>query len=104
MDDSGYLHGWLDKNSDGWQAMLAFYDILEEPWYSLSYGEEPEYVGDIRVDPCYSSYCGEEPEYVGEIHIRLLSETTIETQIKFSDDDEWQPPVVLTLQHHDASS
>ena len=27
VDDSGYLHGWLDRNSDGWQARLAFYDI-----------------------------------------------------------------------------
>ena len=40
----------------------------------------------------------------GDIHVRLLSETAIETQIKFSDDDEWQPPVVLTLQHRDGSS
>ena len=64
MDDSGYLHGCLDRNSDGWQARLAFYDM----------------------------------------DVRLLSETAIETQIKFSDDDEWQPPVVLTLQHRDASS
>ena len=55
-------------------------------------------------DPCYSSSCGEEPEYVGDIHVRLLSETAIETQIKFDDDDEWQPPVVLTLQHRDGSS
>ena len=84
VHDPGYLHGWLDRNSDGWQARLAFYDMDEEPWYSPS--------------------CGEEPEYVGDIHVRLLSETAIETQIKFSDDDEWQPPVVLTLQHRDASS
>ena len=68
----------------GWQARLAFYDIDEEPWYSPS--------------------CGEESEYVGNIHVRLLSETAIETQIKFSDDDEWQPPVVLTFQLRDASS
>ena len=66
VGDSGYLHGWLDRNSDGWQARLAFYDMDEEPWYSPS--------------------CGEEPEYVGDIHVRLLSETAIETQIKFSDD------------------
>ena len=26
MDDSGYLHGWLDRTSDGWQARLALYD------------------------------------------------------------------------------
>ena len=84
VDDSGYLHGWLDRNRDGWQARLSFYDMDEEPWYSLS--------------------CGKEPEYVGDIHLRLLSETVIETQIKFSDDDEWQPPVVLPLQHRDASS
>ena len=38
------------------------------------------------------------------VHVRLLSETAIETQIKFSDDDEWQPPVVLNLQHRDVSS
>ena len=44
VDDSGYLHGWLDRNSDGWQARLAFYDMDEEPWYSPSCGEEPEYV------------------------------------------------------------
>ena len=25
-------------------------------------------------------------------------------RIKFSDDDDWQPPVVFTLQHRDASS
>ena len=43
-------------------------------------------------------------DYVGDIHVRVLSETAIETQIKFSDDDEWQPPVVLTLLHRDASS
>ena len=49
----------------------------------------------------YSPSCAEEPEYVGDIHVRLLSETAIETQIKFSDDDEWQPPVVLTLQHRE---
>ena len=60
----------------------------EEPWYSPSCGEEPEYVGDIQ----------------GDVHVRLLSETAIETQIKFSDDDEWQPPVVLALQHRDGSS
>ena len=84
VDDSGYLHGWLVRSSDGWQARLAFYDMDEEPWYSPS--------------------CGEEPEYVGDIHVRLLSETAIETQIRFSDDDEWQPPVVLILQHRDASS
>ena len=72
VDDSGYLHGWLDRNSDGWQAMLAFYDM--------------------------------DLEYVGNIHARLLSETAIETQIKFSDDGEWQPPVVLTSQHRDASN
>ena len=84
VDDSGYLHGWLDRNRDGWQARLALHDMDE--------------------DPCYSSSCGEEPEYVGDIHVRLLSETTIETQIKFDDDGEWQPPVVLTLQHRDSSS
>ena len=84
VDDSGYLHGWLDRNRDGWQARLAFHDMDE--------------------DPCYSSSCGEEPEYVGDIHVRLLSETAVETQIKFSDDDEWQPPVVLTLQHRDGSN
>ena len=27
VDDSRYLHGWLDRSIDGWQAMLAFYDI-----------------------------------------------------------------------------
>ena len=84
VDDSGYLHGWLDRNRDGWQARMGFHDMDEEPWYSPS--------------------CGEEPEYVGDIHVRLLSETAIETQIKFSDDDEWQPPVTLTLQHRDGSS
>ena len=81
MDDSGYLHGWLDRHGDGWQARLIFYDIDENPWYSHSGGEEPEYVGDI--------------------HVCLLSEKTIETQIKYSDDNEWQPPV---LQHRDASN
>ena len=84
VDDSGYLHGWLDRNRDGWQARLAFYDMDEEPLYSPS--------------------CGREPEYVGDIHVRLFSETAIETQIKFSDDDEWQPPVVQTLQYRDGSS
>ena len=63
VDDSGYLHGWLDRTSDGWQAKLACYDMDEEPWHSPS--------------------CGEEPEYVGDIHVRLVSETAIETQIKF---------------------
>ena len=86
MDDSGYLQGWLDRYSDGWQARLVFYDIYEEPWYSPSFGEEPEYMGNI--------------------HVRLVSETAIETQIKFFffDDTEWQPPVVLTHQHREASS
>ena len=41
VDDSGYLHGWLDGNMDGWQARLAYYDMDEEPWYSSSCGEEP---------------------------------------------------------------
>ena len=59
VDDSGYVHGWLDRNSNGWQARLAFYDMDEEPWYPPS--------------------CGEEPEFVGDIHVRLLSETAIET-------------------------
>ena len=68
-----------ESSMDGWQARLAFHDMDE--------------------DPCYSSSCGEEPEYAGDIHVRLLSETAIETQIKFSDDDDWQPPVVLTLQY-----
>ena len=82
VDDSRYLHGWLDRRGDGWQARLIFYDMDENYWYSDSGGEVPEYVGDIRV-------C-------------LLSGKTIETQIKFSDDDnEWQPPV---LQHRDASN
>ena len=58
VDDSGYLHGWLDRNWDGWQARLAFYDMDEEPWYSPS--------------------CEEEPEYVGDVHVRLLSEMAIE--------------------------
>ena len=84
VDDSGYLHGWLDRNRDGWQARLAFDDMDE--------------------NPCCSSSCDEEREYVGDIHVRLLSETAIDTQIKFDDDDEWQPPVVLTLQHRDGSS
>ena len=77
VDDSGYLHGWLDRHGNGWQARLIFYDTDEEPWYSQS--------------------CGEEPEYMGDIHVRLLSETKIETQIKFSDEAEWLPPVVLIL-------
>ena len=65
-----------DRNRDGWQARLAFYDMDEEPWYSPS--------------------CGKEPEDMEDIHVRL-SETKIETQIKFSDEAEWQPPVVLIL-------
>ena len=77
LDDSGYLHGW-------WQARLIFFDMDEKPWYSNSGGEEPEYVRDI--------------------HVRLLSKTMIETQIKFSDDNEWQPPVIFTLQHRDTSN
>ena len=81
VNDTGYLHGWLDRHGDGWQARLVFYDMDENPWYSHSGGEKPEYVGDI--------------------HVCLLSEKTIETQIKFSDDNEWQPPV---LQHRDASN
>ena len=38
---------------------------------------------------------------MGDIRVRLLSGKTIETQIGFSDDNEWQPPV---LQHRDASN
>ena len=30
VDDSGYLHGWLDRNRDGWQARLIFCDVDEE--------------------------------------------------------------------------
>ena len=52
VDDSGYLHGWLDRNFRGWQARLAFYDIAEEPWYSTSCGEESEYVGTYTSDCC----------------------------------------------------
>ena len=81
VDDSRYLHGWLDRHGDDWQARLIFYDMDENPWYSHS-GEE-------------------ELEYVGDIHVCLLSEKTIETQIKFSDYNEWQPPV---LHHRDASN
>ena len=81
VNDSGYLHGWLDRHGDVWQARLIFHDMDEDPWYSHSGGEEPEYVGDI--------------------HVCLFSEKTIETQIKFSDDNECQPPV---LQHRDASN
>ena len=81
VDDSGYLHGWLNRHGDDKQARLIFNDMDEEPWYSHSGGEESEYVGDIYV-------C-------------LLSETTIETQIKFSDDNEWQQPV---LRHRNASN
>ena len=80
VDDSGYLHGWLNRHGDGWQARLIFFDMDEKPWYSHSGGEEPEYVG---------------------TYMCLLSETTIEAQIKFSDDNEWQQPV---LQHCDASN
>ena len=36
VDDSGYLHGWLDRHGDGWQARLIFYDMDEDPWYSHS--------------------------------------------------------------------
>ena len=36
MDDSGYLHGWLDRHGDGWQAKLIFYDMDEEPWCAHS--------------------------------------------------------------------
>ena len=81
VNDTGYLHGWLVRHGDGWQARLIFHDMDENPWYSHSVGEKPEYVGDI--------------------HVCLLSEKTIETQIKFSDDNEWQSPV---LQHRDASN
>ena len=72
VDDSGYLHGWLDRHGCMvWQARLIFYDMDENPWYSHSGGEEPEYVGDIHV---------------------CLSEKTIETQMKFTDDNEWHSP------------
>ena len=77
VDDSRYLHGWLDRHGDGWQARLIFYDMDENPWYSHS-GEE-------------------ELEYVGDKHVCLLSEKTIETQIKFSDYNEWQPQSFNTV-------
>ena len=51
----------------------------------------------VDEDPWYSSSCGKEPEFMGVIHVRLLSETKIETQVKFSDETKWQPPVVLIL-------
>ena len=28
-NDSGYLHGWLDRRGDGWQARLIFNDMDE---------------------------------------------------------------------------
>ena len=52
VDDSGYLHGRLGRNRDGWQARLSFYDMDEEHWYSPSCGEEPEYVGIYKFVCC----------------------------------------------------
>ena len=52
VDDSEYLHGWLNRHGDGWQARLISYDTDEEPWYSHSGGEEPEYVGGTYMFVC----------------------------------------------------
>ena len=49
VDDSEYLHDWLDRQGDDWQARLIFYDMDEDPWYTHSGGEESEYVGNIHV-------------------------------------------------------
>ena len=84
VDDSRYLHGWLDRSIVVWQAMLFLFNIYEEPWYSF--------------------FCGEEPKYMGDIRVRLFSKTKMKTQFKFSDEDEGQPPVVFILKDRDASS
>ena len=52
VDESGYLHGLLDRNRDGWQAKLAFHDMDEDPCNSSSCGEEPEYVGTYTFVCC----------------------------------------------------
>ena len=79
-----HLHGWLVRNSDGWQARLAFDDMDEEPWYSPSCGRGARKCGRHTR----SSVVGDGDRDTDQV----------------SDDDEWQPPVVLILQHRDASS
>merc|ERR1712083_1178814 len=77
------LHGLLVAQKDReasapcWHAQLSILQENEHPRYGLSFGEKPEYVGDIQV--------------------RLLPGEGIETRIKFMDEDgvkdsDWQPP------------
>ena len=39
MNDSGYLHGGLNRRGDHWQARLIFYNMDENHWY-LDSGEK----------------------------------------------------------------
>ena len=50
VNDSGYLHGWLDRRGDGWQARLIFYDMDENYWYSDSGGERHTCLSVVRKD------------------------------------------------------
>ena len=66
MDDSGYLHGWTGTGTVGKRGWLSM-------WMRIL-ATRPLVVKSLNM---------------WETHVRLLSETAIETQIKFSDDDEW---------------
>lgn len=78
------LHGWLVRQTDQndkpmdpaiWTSKLWILEEDEAPWYGPSFGEEPEYVGDIQVS--------------------LLPEGRIQTRIKVVDeDDEWSEPIM----------
>merc|ERR1712032_1426838 len=81
------LHGWLVAQKDReasapcWHAQLSISQENEHPRYGLSFGEKPEYVGDIQV--------------------HLLPGEGMETRIKFMDEDgvkdsDWQPPTFWT--------
>ena len=63
VDDSGYLHGWLDRTSDGWQARVALDDIDEEPWYSPSCGKRARIYGSHTC----STVVGDEDRDPGEV-------------------------------------
>ena len=75
--------GWTGTVTVGKRGWLSTTCMDEEPWYPLV-------ERNLNMWVTYTFVC--------------LSKTAIETQIKFSDDDEWQPPVMLTLQHRDGSS
>jgi len=77
-DGSSRLFGRLEETGvdsekySCWKASLMILDRDQEPWYGVSYGEQPD--------------------IVGHIHLRLLCEDKLqmETRIRHGEDEEWQ--------------